>query len=75
LIGTHLSKGWVIEDNTVSHSTCSGIALGKYGDQYDNTSANTAEGYVKTIERALANGWNKATIGHHVVRRNTISHC
>ncbi|HOY58402.1 MAG TPA: carbohydrate-binding protein [Verrucomicrobiota bacterium] len=75
LIGTHWSKGWVIEDNTVSHSTCSGIALGKYGDQYDNTSANTAEGYVKTIERALANGWNKATIGHHVVRRNTISHC
>lgn len=75
LIGTHWSKGWIIEDNTVSHSTCSGIALGKYGDQYDNTSANTAEGYVKTIERALANGWNKETIGHHVVRRNTISHC
>ena len=75
LIGTHWSKGWIIENNVISHSTCSGIALGKYGDQWDNTSANTAEGYVKTIERALENGWNKETIGHHVVRDNTISHC
>jgi len=75
LIGTHWSKGWIIENNTISHSTCSGIALGKYGDEWDNTSANTAEGYVKTIERALQNGWNKETIGHHLVRNNTISHC
>ena len=48
LIGTHWSKGWIIEQNTISHSVCSGIALGKHGDKYDNTSAN-AEGYVKTI--------------------------
>ncbi len=75
LIGTHWSKGWVIEDNVVSHSICSGIALGKYGDQWDNTSADTAEGYVKTIERALQNGWNRETIGHHVVRNNAISCC
>ncbi len=75
LIGTHWSKGWVIENNTISHSTCSGIALGKYGDAWDNTSANSAEGYVKTIERALKNGWNKQTIGHHIVRNNTISFC
>ena len=75
LIGTHWSKGWIIENNVISHSICSGIALGKYGDQWDNTSANTAEGYVKTIERALQNGWNKETIGHHIVRNNTVSHC
>lgn len=75
LIGTHWSRGWIIEDNVVSHSVCSGIALGKHGDAFDNTSANTAEGYVKTIERGLARGWNRDTIGHHVVRRNTISHC
>jgi alpha-N-arabinofuranosidase len=75
LIGTHWSKGWIIENNTVGYSTCSGISLGKYGDEWDNTSANTAEGYVKTIERALQNGWNRETIGHHLVRNNTISHC
>jgi alpha-N-arabinofuranosidase len=75
LIGTNWSKGWIIENNTISHSTCSGIALGKHGDEFDNTSADTAEGYVKTIDRALARGWNKENIGHHLVRNNTISHC
>lgn len=75
LIGTNWSKGWIIENNIVSHSVCSGIALGKHGDEFDNTSADTAEGYVKTIERGHKNGWNKETIGHHVVRNNTISHC
>jgi alpha-N-arabinofuranosidase len=75
LVGTHWSKGWIIENNVVSHSICSGIALGKHGDQFDNTSANTAEGYVKTIERGLARGWNRETIGHHIVRNNVVSHC
>lgn len=77
VIGTHWSKGWIIEDNIVSHSTCSGIALGKHGDKFDNTSANTAEGYVKTIERAQAHpiSWTKENIGHHVVRNNSVSHC
>jgi alpha-N-arabinofuranosidase len=75
LIGPHWSKGWIIENNKISYSTCSGISLGKYGDEWDNTSANSAEGYVKTIDRALAIGWSKENIGHHIVRNNTISHC
>lgn len=75
VIGPHWSKGWIIENNQISYSTCSGISLGKYGDRWDNTSADTAEGYVATIERALKDGWNKATIGHHIVRANIISHC
>ncbi|NQT82984.1 right-handed parallel beta-helix repeat-containing protein, partial [bacterium] len=56
-------------------STCVGITLGKYGDQWDNTSQNTAKGYVKTIERALENGWSRENIGHHTVRNNHIAHC
>jgi len=75
LVGPHWSKGWIIENNVVSHSVCSGISLGKYGDRWDNTSKDTAEGYVKTIERALENGWNKETVGGHVVRGNVVSHC
>jgi alpha-N-arabinofuranosidase len=75
LLGTHWSKGWLIENNDIRYSTCVGVTLGKYGDQWDNTSQNTAEGYVKTIERALENGWSKENIGHHVVRNNHISHC
>jgi alpha-N-arabinofuranosidase len=74
LIGTHWSKGWIIESNVVSHSICSGIALGKYGDQWDNR-AESAEGYVETIKRALTNGWDKETVGGHLVRDNDISHC
>ncbi|MCX6876834.1 MAG: right-handed parallel beta-helix repeat-containing protein [Verrucomicrobia bacterium] len=75
LIGTHWSMGWIIEDNVISHSACSGVSLGKYGDEFDNKSSNSAEGYVGTINRALKNGWNKDAIGHHLVRNNTISHC
>ena len=77
LIGTHWSKGWIIENNVISHSVCSGIALGKHGDEFDNTSANSAEGYVKTIQRAHAYAipWTKENIGHHIVRNNAISHC
>lgn len=75
LIGTHWSKGWNIEDNTIRYSKCVGICLGKHGDQYDNTSANSAEGYVKTIERGLEQGWSGDNIGHHVVRNNEIHHC
>jgi alpha-N-arabinofuranosidase len=75
LIGPHWSRGWIIEKNIISHSVCSGVSLGKYGDEFDNMSKDTAEGYVKTIERGLANGWHKGTVGGHIVRDNVISHC
>jgi alpha-N-arabinofuranosidase len=75
LIGPHWSKGWIIENNVIRNSICSGISLGKYGDQWDNTSADAAEGYVKTIDRALADGWSRENVGHHIVRNNTISDC
>lgn len=75
LIGTHWSRGWIIENNIIRYSKCSGIALGKYGDEHDNNKTESAEGYVGTIKRALAFGWNKGTIGGHLVRNNTISFC
>ncbi len=75
LIGTHWSRGWIIENNTIRYSVCSGITLGKYGDEFDNTSSNSARGYVETIERALEHGWSHENIGHHLVRNNHISHC
>ncbi|MDH7461738.1 right-handed parallel beta-helix repeat-containing protein [Chitinophagaceae bacterium 26-R-25] len=74
LIGTNWSKGWIIENNTIRYSKCSGIALGKHGDEHDNKKGTTEE-YVETIKRALAFGWNKGTIGGHIVRNNTISDC
>lgn len=74
LLGTHWSKGWIIEDNRISHSRCTGITLGKYGDEWDNVE-DTADAYNRTIERALENGWSQEHIGHHIVRRNHVSHC
>jgi hypothetical protein len=75
LIGTNWSKGWIIENNIISDSKCSGVTLGKHGDEFDNTSENSAEGYVETIHRAEKRGWSKQNIGHHIVRNNTISDC
>ena len=75
LIGTHWSRGWIIEDNVIRYSVSTCVTLGKYGDEFDNTSANAAVGYVETIKRGLSNGWSKENIGHHVVRNNQISHC
>ncbi|MFZ1292305.1 MAG: right-handed parallel beta-helix repeat-containing protein [Melioribacteraceae bacterium] len=75
LIGTHWSRGWIIENNTIQYSKCVGISLGKYGDKYDNKNTESAEGYVGTINRALEFGWNKGTIGSHIVKNNTIAYC
>lgn len=75
LVGTHWSRGWIIENNVIQYSKCVGIALGKYGDEFDNKDTESAMGYVGTINRALAFGWNKGTIGGHIVRNNTIAYC
>ncbi len=76
IIGTHWSKGWIIENNTVRNAKCSGIALGKYGDEFDNTNAaGAANPYTDCVRRALSNGWNKATVGSHLVRNNHIYNC
>lgn len=89
LIGTHWSKGWIIENNEISYSRCVGVTLGKYGDEWDNAwskNQNNPEwlekeakagtgGYIGTIERALKNGWSKEQIGSHQVRNNKIHHC
>jgi alpha-N-arabinofuranosidase len=74
VVSAYWCKGWVIEDNEISYSACSGVALGKYGDEWDNR-AESAEGYVGTLTRALANGWNRETVGSHLIRNNHIHHC
>jgi alpha-N-arabinofuranosidase len=75
VIGTNWSKGWIIEDNEVAYSKCSGISLGKYGDGLDNTNnAGAADPYTRCVRDALKHGWNKATVGSHLVRNNRIHH-
>lgn len=74
LIGPHWSKGWIIENNEVCYSVCSGISLGKYGDESDKKSA-TVEGFTGTINLALEHGWSKYSVGSHMVLNNHIHHC
>ncbi len=80
LIGTHWSKGWIIENNTISNSKCVGIALGKEratGQDVwmNNRVKDGATHYNEVIFRALEIGWSKEKIGSHVVRNNTIYRC
>ena len=72
IVGTNWSKGWVIEDCEVHGAECSGITLGKYGDEFDNVGP-TAQNYHKTIMRAISNGLDR--VGHHLVRRCRITDC
>jgi alpha-L-arabinofuranosidase len=77
LLGTHWSKGWIIEDNEISHSMNTGITLGRYdlGRHGIAMPPATAPGFVRSCELALRHGWSKDNIGSHVVRNNRISHC
>jgi len=80
MISTNWSKGWIIEDNTVSDSKCSGITLGKERSTGHNVwladmSKDGSQHYNEVIFRALKIGWDKENIGSHIVRNNTIYNC
>jgi hypothetical protein len=80
LIGTHWSKGWIIENNVVSNSKSVGISLGKDRATGQNVWMNNpvkdgATHYNEVIFRALEIGWSKEKIGSHVVRNNVIFDC
>ena len=80
LIGTHWSKGWIIENNVISDSKCAGISLGKDRKTGHNVWINDprkdgATHYNEVILRALEAGWSRENIGSHVVRNNVIFNC
>jgi hypothetical protein len=80
LIGTHWSKGWIIENNVISDSKCTGVTLGKDRKSGHNVCAKNpgkdgAQLYNEVVARALENDWSKDTIGSHTVRNNTIFNC
>ncbi|AEE45884.1 DUF1565 domain-containing protein [Cellulomonas fimi] len=91
LIGPHWSKGWVIEDNTITDSKNVGVSLGKEASTGQNEAAAGPDGAKggtqrerEVIQRALALGgpgagephpWHRDHVGSHIVRRNTIRDC
>ncbi len=81
MIGPHWSKGWIIEDCEVFEAKCSGISLGKYlQPQNDNKwlkwkYKDGAQTERDCICQAQREGWSKATIGSHIIRRCNIHDC
>lgn len=80
LIGPNWSKGWIIEDNKIHDSKCSAVALGKEyrsGDNYKSIRADKP-GFIYQLESVFTarnQGWDKETIGSHIVRNNEIYDC
>ncbi len=80
LIGTHWSRGWIIENNVVSNSKSVGITLGKDRETGHNVwmhhpVKDGATHYNEVIFKALEAGWSKEKIGSHIVRNNEIFDC
>lgn len=80
LIGPNWSKGWIIEDNIIHDSKCSGISIGKEGSTGDNdfTKYRRKPGYqyqMEAVFRARNIGWSRERIGSHIIRNNTIHDC
>ncbi|RFB15340.1 DUF1565 domain-containing protein [Bacillus sp. HNG] len=81
LIGPHWSKGWIIENNIIHDSKCSGISIGKEASTGNNyrTKRKDKPGYQYQLESVFlakqAGGWSKEKIGSHIIRNNTIYDC
>ena len=80
MLGTHWSKGWIIEKNHLHDAKCSALSLGKDEKTGDNlfTKTRRKPGYTYQFEavgKALQLGWSKETIGSHIVRNNVIHDC
>lgn len=80
LLGPNWSKGWVIEENVIHDSKCSGISLGKEISTGNGAHSrwHRKPGYqyqMEAVFRGLKAGWGKERIGSHIVRNNRIYDC
>jgi hypothetical protein len=80
LVGPHWSRGWIIEDNIIHDSKCSGISLGKEASTGHNfrTFRKDKPGYqyqLESVFTAHKSGWSKERIGSHIVRNNVVFDC
>lgn len=80
LLGPNWSKGWIIEDNIIHDSKCSGISIGKERSTGDNyrTKRKDKPGYnyqIESVFSATHAGWSRELVGSHIIRNNTIYDC
>jgi len=85
LIGPRWAKGWVIENNIIRNSRCSGISLGRptFGHSHhyqklppkiypEPNGGQTEKQLLDYFENA---SWTKEEAGFHIVRNNQIYEC
>lgn len=85
LIGPRWAKGWIIENNIIRNSRCSGISLGRstFGHAHhyqkmppriypEANGGQTEQQLVDYFENA---SWTKEEAGFHVIRNNRIYEC
>ncbi len=80
MVGPHWSKGWIIENNILHDAKCSAISLGKEETTGHNLSIKYSRKsnhrhQLEAVFSALQIGWNKDTIGSHIVQNNVIYDC
>ena len=80
LIGPNWSRGWIIENNIIHDSKCSGISIGKESTTGDNDffRYRRKPGYqyqMEAVFKARNIGWSKERIGSHIIRNNIIYDC
>lgn len=80
LIGTHWSRGWIIEDNVIHDVRCCAVSVGKEVSTGENlyTRYRRKAGTYYQFEAMLAGrrmGWEKGSIGSHIIRGNVIYNC
>lgn len=85
LIGTRWGKGWIIENNTIRNSRCTGISLGRstFGHAHhyqelpprvypEPNGGQTEKQLLDYFENA---SWDKEETGFHIIRNNHIYEC
>ncbi len=85
LIGPHWARGWIIENNTIHNSRCSGISLGRptfgHSHHYQKLQSkvypepNGGQTEQQLIDYFQNASWTKNEAGFHIVRNNHIYDC
>lgn len=85
LIGPRWAKGWVIENNIIRNSRCTGISLGRptYGHSHHYRflppriypEADGGQTEQQLLDYFKSASWDKEDAGFHVIRNNHIYDC
>ena len=85
LIGPRWAKGWVIENNTIRNSRCTGVSLGRptFGHSHHYLflppriypEANGGQTEQQLLDYFKNASWNKEEAGFHIIRNNHIYDC